>query len=48
MIVQAQINRKYELVRPYVERVSKRVGDIIKNYCEESGYAYLVPDRKVL
>ena len=41
VIIPPPIQRKHDLVRPYVEQVAIRVRDIVSSLCEAGGYAYL-------
>lgn len=41
MIIPASVQRKHDLVRPYLDSVSARVRDIVRGYCDSQGYAYL-------
>jgi ppGpp synthetase/RelA/SpoT-type nucleotidyltranferase len=41
MIVPADIQRKHEIVRPYVQEAATRVKDIVGAYCEQTGFAYV-------
>lgn len=41
MIIPAAISQKHELVKPYLSVVSERVRDVVRNYCENQGFAYI-------
>lgn len=41
MIVPPEVQRKFDLVYPYIKEVERKVKDIILGYCEDSGFAYL-------
>jgi ppGpp synthetase/RelA/SpoT-type nucleotidyltranferase len=41
MIVPAEIKRKHEMIRPYVERVATHVRDVVRNYAASEGFAFI-------
>ncbi|MCC8363270.1 hypothetical protein LK996_09305 [Lysobacter sp. A6] len=41
MIIPPAVERKHAFVQAYVEQVGARVRDIVSNFCEDSGYAFL-------
>lgn len=41
MIIPPPVQRKHDLVRPYLADVALRVRDVVSGYCDSSGFAYL-------
>jgi len=39
MIVPSYIQRKFDYIEPYVERIGKIVKDTVSNFCDENGFA---------
>jgi len=41
MIIPPDVNRKHALLEPYVAEVANRVSDVVRQYCDTKGFAYM-------